>query len=69
MTFRTYLEFKKETLVDFCKSHDFEYFYLKHIRAGRARPSPDLALRISEATGGKVKVLDLLFPAKRKSKS
>lgn len=42
-------------------------FYTSQIVNKRRRPSPNVALRISEATGGQVKILDLLFPDKETS--
>lgn len=46
--------------------------YLNAVLRGRSRPSPDLALRIQEATGGAYTVMELLFqkrkpPKKRKT--
>ena len=39
--------------------------YISHINSGRRRPSPDLALKIEKATGGRVTVMELLFPSRR----
>lgn len=36
--------------------------YLNAVLRGRSRPSPDLALRIQEATGGAITVMELLYP-------
>jgi DNA-binding transcriptional regulator YdaS (Cro superfamily) len=36
--------------------------YLSQIIMGRRRPSPDLALRIEETTGGAVTRMELLYP-------
>ena len=36
--------------------------YVGHIEEGRRRPSPEMARMIEEATGGAVKVMDILFP-------
>jgi plasmid maintenance system antidote protein VapI len=44
---------------DLAKKLDTHPVYLNAILRGRARPSPDLALRISELTG--IPVMDLLF--------
>jgi DNA-binding transcriptional regulator YdaS (Cro superfamily) len=35
---------------------------LTHMKNGRRRPSPDLALRIEKATGGAVSIRELLYP-------
>lgn len=39
--------------------------YLNAILRGRRRPSPDLALRIEEATGGAVTRMELLYPEEK----
>jgi len=44
---------------DLAKELDTHPVYLNAILRGRARPSPDLALRISKLTG--IPVMDLLF--------
>jgi transcriptional regulator with XRE-family HTH domain len=36
--------------------------YVGHIEEGRRRPSPEMARMIEQATGGEVKVMDILFP-------
>ena len=36
--------------------------YLTQIVKGQRRPTPPVALRIQQATGGKVGVLELLYP-------
>lgn len=41
---------------------DMHPVYLNAILRGRARPSPDLALRIEEATEGAVTRMELLYP-------
>jgi len=43
--------------------------HMSDILRGRRRPSPDLALRISEATGGAVTVMELLFPEEREKRT
>ena len=40
--------------------------YINAILRGRRRPSPDMALRIVEATGGEITVMELLFPGNQK---
>ena len=37
--------------------------YVGHIEEGRRRPSPEMARMIEQATGGEVKVMEILFPA------
>ena len=36
--------------------------FVSQLATGRRRPSPEVAKRISEATGGKVTVMELLYP-------
>lgn len=36
--------------------------FFTHINNNRRRPSPELALKIQEATGGQVTVIELLYP-------
>lgn len=38
--------------------------YVSHIKAGRRRPSPEIAKIIERETGGMVTVLEVLFPEK-----
>ena len=44
---------------------NIHHVYLNSIINNRRRPSPPLALRIQEATGGAVTVMELLFPDQR----
>ena len=62
MTLKLYLETERMRMTEFCKRNGFDYGYIKHIKAGRARPSPEMALRIEKATRGKVDRLELLYP-------
>lgn len=50
--------------IDMAEMFGMDQSYISHIKAGRRRPSPEMAKRIEEATGGKVTVLELLFPKK-----
>lgn len=36
--------------------------HISHIKAGRKRPSPQLALKIEEITKGNVTIMELLYP-------
>jgi hypothetical protein len=62
MKLKLYFSTQHITMTEFCQKHGFNYAYIKHIRAGRARPSPELAEKIEKATHGKVDRLDLLYP-------
>jgi len=44
------------------KKADTKVSYLIQIRNGHRRPSPELAERIEEATGGLVTRMELLYP-------
>jgi transcriptional regulator with XRE-family HTH domain len=54
---------KQKQIADMVRSNTT---YINAILCGRRRPSPDLALRIQEATGGVYTVMDLLYPKNRK---
>jgi hypothetical protein len=62
MTLSAYLKREKITIKEFCKIHGFGYGHIRHIKEGCANPSAELALRIEQATGGKVDRLELLYP-------
>jgi len=58
-------KFLKDQMINqnsFSKQIRISQAYLSLILNGYRNPSPDLALRIEEATGGKVNRLDLLYP-------
>ena len=46
-------------LADMAKVH---YTYISHINTCKRLPSPKVAKLISEATGGEVGIMDLLYP-------
>jgi hypothetical protein len=62
MTIKSYLKKNNLTMAEFCRKNKFPYHHIRHIKQGRSRPSPELALRIEKATGGKVDRLELLYP-------
>jgi len=68
MDLKTYLKGKDDeqfaTIVGTTPKYLFQLKYNK-----RRRPSPNLALKIQEATGGQVTVMELLFPEKPAAKS
>lgn len=47
---------------DIAKLIDVDKSLLSHLKAGRRRPSPSLALRIERATNGAVTRDELIFP-------
>jgi len=58
-------EWQKNTGVsngDLSKILGVHFSYITHLNANRRRPSPELALKIQQATGGQVTVMELLFP-------
>lgn len=50
--------------VEFATQINITPEYLSLIKNGKKTPSPPLALKIQEATGGAVTVMELLFPVK-----
>jgi len=60
---------KKERLraIDFAKVIGCHQSHVSLIVHGRRRPSPELALRIEQATGGLVRKEDLLWPSQSQS--
>jgi hypothetical protein len=62
MTIKLFVLSKGITLKEFCKKHKFNYGTMRLYTSGFARPSPEMALRIEKATGGKVDRLELLYP-------
>lgn len=49
-------------MAEFCRLNGFQYHHIRHIKAGRSKPSPKLAEKIEKATKGKVDRLELLYP-------
>jgi hypothetical protein len=62
MELKDYLRKNHFKLKHFCESHELEYGYLRHIANKRKRPSPDMALKIEQATNGEVSRMELLYP-------
>ena len=62
MELKNYLKANKIQLKTFCEANGLKYGYLRHISNKRKRPGPDMALKIENATKGKVNRLDLLYP-------
>jgi transcriptional regulator with XRE-family HTH domain len=63
MTLKEYLTENKIKLTDFASKVGIQQPYVSLIKNGHNRPSPDVALRIEQATGGAVTVMELLFPS------
>jgi hypothetical protein len=62
MDLKEFLKEENLKLIDFCHSNDLKYGYLRHIANKRKIPSPEIALKIEQATHGKVTCLEILFP-------
>jgi len=62
MTLEKYLKKNKITLTDFSKDTQISLSMISRIISRNRRPSPQKALRIENATGGKVSRLELLYP-------
>lgn len=58
-----YLNNFKITQRKFSESLGIHYMYLNQIANGIRRPSPELALKIEQATDGQVTLRELLFPS------
>ena len=62
MKLKNYLKYKNLTISRFAFEAKLKQPHLSLIINGSRRPSPELALKIEEATKGEVTVLELLFP-------
>ncbi len=61
---RAFLIRNRMTLKGFCEGNGFNYASFRVLMTGKYNPSPLMAKRISEATGGEISILELLFPKK-----
>lgn len=59
------LKSHQKNQLEFAREIGIHHVYLNSIIKGRRRPSPDLALRIEEATGGAVTRMELLYPEEK----
>jgi DNA-binding transcriptional regulator YdaS (Cro superfamily) len=62
MELRKYLESKKINMTEFGGLIGCNQSYISLLCQKKRRPSPGLALEIEKATGGKVTVMELLYP-------
>jgi transcriptional regulator with XRE-family HTH domain len=62
MELKEYLKQEQIKLKALCEANDLSYGYLRHIANKRRIPSPEMALRIEQATEGNVKRMELLYP-------
>ena len=65
MTMNTLLNYLKKNGIDqstFASKVGCNQSHISLICKGARRPSPELALKIQEATGGRITVLALLYP-------
>jgi hypothetical protein len=65
MKLKDYIKSKNVTLKQFCQENDFNYDSFRVMLTGSYTPSPDMALKIEQATNGQVNRLDLLYPKKK----
>lgn len=63
MELKTYIS-KHGDGIKFARKLGIHHVYFNAIKNHRRKPSPPLALRIQQATGGAVTVMELLFPDK-----
>jgi len=61
-----YLKIKNLSQVSFSRQIGISHIYLNAIIHGRRNPSPAVALKIEEATGGEVTRMELLYPEKKR---
>jgi DNA-binding transcriptional regulator YdaS (Cro superfamily) len=66
MDLKTYTETAKVRQKDLAARVGCRQPTISQILTGTRRPSPDLALRIQRATGGKVTVMELLYGERAK---
>ena len=59
---RKYLCAERITQREFSRALGIHFMHLNQILRGIKRPSPKLALKIEQATGGKVTRMELLYP-------
>lgn len=64
MKLNEYLTAKNLPQIAFSRQVKIGPIYLNALVRGRRKPSPSLALRIEEATGGAVTRMELLYPEK-----
>ena len=62
MNLKEYLKTNQMKLSIFAQKAGLKQPYASLIKNGHKRPSPDVALRIEEATGGVVSRMELLYP-------
>lgn len=65
MLFMELISFLKNSeikMIDFAKTVGCNQSHISLLCQKKRRPSPELALEIEKATGGKVTVLELLYP-------
>lgn len=65
----TYLTNKKMNDSEFSRVSGIKQPTIWRIKNGHCKPSPGIALRIEEATGGAVTLRELLFPAEQSGAS
>jgi DNA-binding transcriptional regulator YdaS (Cro superfamily) len=64
MTLKEYLEKKKIGISKFAQIAGLKQPYASLLVNQKRRPSPEMALRIEQATNGKVTTRELLYPEK-----
>jgi len=62
MNLDSYLKRKGMSTKAFADKHGFSYATVWRIRNRKVIPRPEMAMKISIATGGEVSVVELLFP-------
>ena len=67
MNLQKYIEAKKIKQIDFAELIGISAAFVNQMCKGTRRPSANIALKIQEATNGKVSVMELLYPDREKA--
>jgi len=62
MILKEWLKSQQMSITSFAEIVGIDYTYVSRLKNGERRPSPDVALRIEQATKGMVTRMDLLYP-------
>ena len=65
MLIKEFLEKRKMGVSEFARIAGLKQSYISLLVHQKRRPSADLALRIEQATGGAVTIMELLFPPRK----
>jgi plasmid maintenance system antidote protein VapI len=69
MELKSFLKEAGSPQINFAREINISKNYLSEIINKKRRPSPNLALRISDATHGRVSIMELLYPKNNMEKA